>query len=80
MKKYYAKAGVAEILLDAGELSIGDEVKILGQTTGVYSATISELRAADQTPIEIGKKGEIVTFPVTERVRENDRIYLWRDK
>lgn len=80
VKKYYVKAGVAEILLDSAELAVGDAVKILGSTTGVYSATINELRAADQTPITLGKKGEIVTFPVTERVRENDRIYLWRDK
>lgn len=79
VKKYYAKAGVAEILLDAGELTIGDEIKIIGQTTGVYSAKIDALRAADQTPIEIGRKGDIVTFLVTERVRENDRIYRWQD-
>lgn len=80
VKKYYVKAGVAEILLDSAELAVGDEIKILGQTTGVYTATIDELRAADQTPITIGKRGGIVTFPVTERVRENDRVYLWRDK
>ena len=80
VKKYFAKAGVAEVFLDAGALRIGDEIKILGSTTGVYTAVIDELRAADQTPISVGKKGEIVTFPVTERVRENDRIYLWRDK
>lgn len=79
VKKYYAKVGVAEILLDAGELTIGDEIKILGSTTGVYSAKIDALRAADQSLIEIGRKGEIVTFPVTERVRENDRVYRWQD-
>lgn len=79
VKKYFAKAGVAEVLLDAGELAIGNEVKILGSTTGVYSAIIDELRATDQTPIEIGRKGDIVTFPVTERVRENDRVYRWQD-
>jgi putative protease len=80
VKKYYAKAGVAEILLDAGDLTVGDEIKILGSTTGVYTAVIDELRSADQTPISVGKKGEIVTFPVTDRVRENDRVYLWKNK
>jgi putative protease len=79
VKKYFAKAGVAEAFLDAGDLTVGDEVKILGSTTGVYTATIDELRAADQTPISVGRKGEIVTFPVTERVRENDRVYRWQD-
>jgi putative protease len=80
VRKYYAKAGVAEAFLDAGELTVGDEIKIIGSTTGVYTAVMNEIRAADQTPISVGKKGEIVTFPVTDRVRENDRVYLWKNK
>ncbi|MFZ2187380.1 MAG: peptidase U32 family protein [Candidatus Moraniibacteriota bacterium] len=80
VKKYFAKAGVAEAMIDAGTLAQGDEIRILGATTGVYEGGVSELRAADMTPRTSGKKGDIVTFPVTERVRVNDKVYLWKDK
>ncbi len=80
IKKYFAKVGVAEMIIDAGTLSSGDEIRILGVTTGVYEGVVGELRAADMNPITSGKKGEVVTFPVTERVRVNDAVYLWKDK
>lgn len=78
--KYFAKAGVAEIMLNAGEMAVGDEIKIIGRTTGVLSATVTELRNADKEPITQGKKGDIVTILVTRRVRLNDNVYLWKDK
>lgn len=80
VKKYFAKVGVAEVMIDAGVLAQGDEIRILGATTGVYEGTVGELRAADMSPIASGKKGDTVTFPVTERVRVNDKVYLWKDK
>lgn len=80
VKKYFAKVGVAEVVIDAGVLTEGDEVRILGATTGVYEGVVSELRAADMSQIISGKKGDTVTFPVTEKVRVNDKVYLWKDK
>lgn len=80
IKKYFAKIGIAEIIIDAGTLSVGDEIRILGATTGVYEGKIDELRSANMKPLQSGKKGEIVTFPVTERVRLNDTVYIWKDK
>ncbi len=77
---YFAKAHVAEILLNAGDLKVGDEIKIIGKTTGVYSTTVIELRDAEKHPITKAKKGDVVTIPVTERVRENDQVYLWKDR
>lgn len=80
IRKYYAKAGVAEMIVEAGTMVAGDEIRIIGATTGVYEGTIGELRAADESPLTEGKKGNVVTFPVTERVRVNDKVYLWKDK
>jgi U32 family peptidase len=80
VQNYFVKAGVAEILLDSGSVAVGDEIKIIGQTTGVYSAVVNELRNFDQVPVERAEKGEIITIPVTERVRLNDRVYLWKDR
>jgi putative protease len=80
VKKYFAKIGVAEMMIDAGTLTQGDEIRILGTTTGVYEGIVGELRAADMTLITSGKKGDVVTFPVTERVRVNDKVYRWQDR
>ncbi|HLC95021.1 MAG TPA: peptidase U32 family protein [Patescibacteria group bacterium] len=80
VKKYFAKAKVAEMIVDAGILSVNDEIRIIGATTGVYTGIVSELRAADGSPLKNGKKDEVITFPVTERVRVNDKVYVWKDR
>lgn len=80
IEKYFAKAGVAEMRVEAGEISVNDEIRIIGSTTGIYEGGIKEMRSADMNPIERGTKSSIVTFPVTERVRTNDKVYLWKDR
>lgn len=80
VESYFVKAQVAEIFLDAGDIAIGDEIKIIGRTTGVYSATITEMRDIDRKPVTEAKKGTTITIPVSARVRENDRVYLWKDR
>jgi putative protease len=80
VKHYYGKAGVAEVELTAGELSEGDAILIIGSTTGVYEGLALGLRADDETSITSGKKGDVVTFAVTEKVRENDNVYLFKDR
>lgn len=78
VKKYFQQAGIAEVLLDSGELAVGDDIIILGATTGIYEGKVTELRNALEQPIEKGEKASIVTFPVSSRVRENDRVYVWK--
>jgi putative protease len=80
VKKYFAKAGVAEVVIEAGEVATGADILIIGATTGVYEGTIAELRDADEQVVEKVEKGTTATFQVSERVRVNDRMYLWKDK
>ena len=80
VEKYFAKAGVAEIHLNSGAVAIGDEIKIIGRTTGVYSATVTEMRDVNQVPIERAEKGDIITIPVSRRMRLKDQVYLWQDR
>jgi putative protease len=75
VKHYYPKAGVAEIDMAAGELSVGDEILIIGTTTGVYEAKIASIRNGQDQEVQIGKKGEPLTFPVSSQVRINDKVY-----
>lgn len=77
-KNYYKKAKVAEFLVEAEELKVGDEILITGVTTGVIKSRIKELMS-DKGKTEIAKKGEIVTFLLEEQTRPNDKLFILKN-
>ena len=72
-----SKLGVAEFLMEAGELHVGDEAWIIGPTTGAIPLTIEEIRV-DLKPVEKTVKGEHFSIAVPEKIRPSDKLYLWR--
>lgn len=74
MLNYFSKLNVAEFLVETGEVSIGDEVLIIGPSTGVVSLTISEIRV-DLKPVNKAVKGEKFSIPVNEFLRRSDKLY-----
>ena len=74
--RYYSKLGVAEFLMEAGELHVGDEAWIIGPTTGAIPLTIEEIRV-DLKPVEKTVKGEHFSIAVPEKIRPSDKLYLW---
>lgn len=72
---YFSKAGVAEITIESGALSVGDKFLILGPTTGVAEGIVSEIRV-DELPVNKSVKGEICSIPVNETVRRSDKLYI----
>lgn len=75
--KYFSKLGVAEFLIEANELHLGDKLLITGPTTGVMYVKADEIRF-DLTPVEIAKKGWRVSIPVPDKVRPSDKLYILR--
>ncbi len=71
---YFSKPGVAEIKLEAQDLNIGDDIQIHGPTTGVYEATVSEIRL-ELEPVSKVEKGLICSIPVKQLVRRMDKVY-----
>lgn len=71
---YFGKIGVAEIKIETHDLSINEEIKLMGPTTGVYEDFIKEIRL-DLIPVEKVVKGDICSIPVTELVRRGDKLY-----
>ncbi len=71
---YFSKIGVAEVLMKADTLSVGDEILIIGNTTGVIEDTISEIRL-DLNNVKSVKKGDLISIPVKQKVRRNDQLY-----
>lgn len=74
--KYFSKPGVGEFLMETGEIKKGDEIVIIGPTTGSMILTIEEMHL-DSGPTEIVKKGDLFSLKVPEKVRLSDKLYLW---
>ena len=75
--RYFSNIGVAEFLMEAGELHVGDEIIITGPTTGAIPITVDEIRV-DLKPVERTVKGERFSIKVAEKIRPSDKLYLWQ--
>ncbi len=72
--RYFTKIGVAEFVVEAAEMKVGDKLLITGPTTGALFLTLDEARV-DLKPVDVVHKGEHVSFKVPEKVRPSDRLY-----
>lgn len=71
--RYFSNIGVAEFLVEAAELEVGDKVLVTGPTTGAVYATVEEARV-DLKPVEKVHKGEHFSMKL-EKIRPNDKLY-----
>jgi putative protease len=71
---YFTKIGVAEIKMETHSMALGDEILIIGPTTGVVEEQITEIRSELQQ-IEQTKKGDLCSIPVNTLVRRGDKVY-----
>lgn len=71
---YFSKIGVAEVLVEANPLKVGDEFLIIGPTTGVCEGVIKELRV-DEKNTDIAPQGKHCSMAVPTLVRRSDKIY-----
>jgi len=73
---YFAKLKVAEVKT-LNKISKNSKILIEGKTTKEFEQKISDLRNDDCNPIEECGEEELITFPVSERVRVNDKIFVY---
>jgi len=74
INNYFSKLKVAEVKMETQDLSVGNEIKIIGTTTGVYEDYIPEIRV-DLKNVDQTIKGEFCSIPVKELVRRGDKVY-----
>ena len=84
---WFDRIGVAEILVESEPLHPGDDVLIIGETTGVLEMTVSEVRV-DLKNVSEAAKGALCSIPVAfpegerrpggKKIRRGDRLYIWR--
>ena len=81
VSNWFDRIDVAEISVEATPLSVGDEIMIIGSTSGVTQLTVSDMRV-NLKPCARAEKGErcsvaIPAAPGTEHVRRGDKVFLW---
>ena len=74
--KYYSRPGVAEFVMESGELHAGDEIVITGPTTGAIMTTAEEIRV-DLKPVAKTVKGEHFSIKLDQKIRPSDKLYKW---
>ena len=75
---YFSKLHVAEIKLENDDLEKGDQILIMGSTTGVAELIVGEIRV-DLKETEKAMKGEFCSLPVESVLRRSDKVYKWVD-
>ncbi|MBI5219641.1 MAG: U32 family peptidase [Bacteroidia bacterium] len=75
---YFSKLKVAEFLMEAGNLKVGDEILITGPTTGVIEQKVNEIRV-NMINVEQTQQGDTFSMPVSETVRRSDKLYKIAD-
>ena len=71
--KFFSKPSVAAIKITAGELKVGDRIKIKGHTTD-FEDQVQSMQV-DNKPVEKGEPGQMIGIKVKERVREKDEVF-----
>jgi putative protease len=70
---YFAKVGVAAIEVQAGDIRIGDTIRLRGKHADF--SQIVESMEIERQPVQVAMPGQVIGVKVGERVRENDLVY-----
>ncbi len=81
VSNWFDRIDVAEITVEATPLCVGDEIMIIGATSGVTQLAVSDMRV-NLKPCQRAEKGErcsvaIPVAPGCEHVRRGDKVFLW---
>jgi len=72
---YYKTPQVVHIAIETGSLKPGDNVLIMGETTGVVDSTVLKI-LNEELEVAEAVKGDKVTFNCSSVVRPRDKVYL----
>jgi len=71
---YFPKVKCAEFKIEAYTLKIGDDILVIGPTTGLIKHKISEMRVNDQS-VQEANKGDECTFILEDKIRPSDKLF-----
>jgi len=71
---FFKKIGVAEVLIEAAELSVGDNLLWMGATTGVVEQALGEIRFEEKS-VESVRQGDVCSIKVEQTLHRGDKLY-----
>lgn len=74
---WYSRIGIADFACEAEELHKGDKVLIIGPTTGVIELVLDQMQV-DYKVVDTIHKGDRFTFPMKEKIRPSDKMFVIR--
>ena len=74
-RHFYPKSNIAEFLIEAYDLNIGDKVLIQGPTTGSQEMVMEAMQVDQKPEAEKATKSDVITFKTDFRVRPSDKLY-----
>lgn len=75
---YFSNKGIGEFIIQAQELKKGDDILITGPTTGVIESVAEDIWI--DKPVDVAKKGDIITIAIPEKIRKNDKLFVIKNK
>jgi len=71
---YFPKAGIAQFEMEAQNIKVGDKILVTGPSTGVLEGVVTEMML-DDAQVSEARKGDIITMPLSGRIRPSDKLY-----
>jgi putative protease len=75
---FFSKIKVAEFLCEAGSLHVGDDIIIMGPTTGIIKSKVHEIRV-NYKEVNEAVQGDRFSIPMNQIIRPSDKLYKWID-
>ncbi|MBE6299327.1 MAG: U32 family peptidase [Bacteroidales bacterium] len=72
--KYFSNIGVAEFLMESGEINEGDKLLITGPTTGAITIEAKDMRVNFKPATKI-VKGDLFSIAVDTKIRPSDKLF-----
>ena len=72
---FYKRLSVAEVLVEAAPLAVGDPIFFMGATTGVAEQTLTELHGPDGSPVMEAVQGQLCAIRCEGLIRRGDQLY-----
>ncbi len=74
-RHFYPKSNVAEFMIEAYDLVVGDKILIQGPTTGSQEMVVEAMRVDQKPEATKASKADVITFKTEFRVRPSDKLY-----
>ncbi len=76
---FFKKISVAEVLVEASPLNVGDEIFFSGSTTGVVEQVIEQLHNNSGESVEGVVQGSLCAIRTNSQIRRGDQLYKMVD-